>query len=201
MKTNLKKLRTDNKKTQKDFFADLELPVELDTYIKYEQGVRDLPVDLGIEIADKYGVSLDWLYCRSDFKQEKDSMVKVISALYKVLSVGYRKTPYADRDVVLLMDNRFAKLINDIRDYEYFANMTGVIDRETYNNGRKAIFEKYEEYFKELLGEAVFTEYESLAIYGVESASYKNEDDTILNYLGSNLDDNGLDKIGDKKHE
>lgn len=38
------------------------------TYVRYESGERELPMDIAIKIADYYQISLDYLVGRSDDK-------------------------------------------------------------------------------------------------------------------------------------
>ena len=38
-------------------------------YSKYERGERDLPLAYAVRLADYYGVSVDYLLCRTNVKQ------------------------------------------------------------------------------------------------------------------------------------
>lgn len=57
-------LREDNDKTQKDI-AEL-LHMQLTVYQRYERGERELPLWAAIQLADYYGVTLDYLVGRKD---------------------------------------------------------------------------------------------------------------------------------------
>ena len=56
---NIRNLREDNDKTQKEL-ADY-LNVKQTTYSKYELGKINIPVEVFIKLADYYGVSVDYL--------------------------------------------------------------------------------------------------------------------------------------------
>lgn len=59
MANNLSELRKNLGLTQKEFSASLGIPVT--TYNGYEKGSRDPRSDFWIEVADKYGVSVEYL--------------------------------------------------------------------------------------------------------------------------------------------
>lgn len=63
---NIRNLREDNDKTQKEL-ADY-LNVKQTTYSKYELGKINIPVEVFIKLADYYGVSVDYLLGRTKKK-------------------------------------------------------------------------------------------------------------------------------------
>ena len=62
--TRLKDLREDNDKTQKDI-ADY-LGMKQPQYSRYENGLRDIPSDILIMLADYYNVSTDYIFGRTN---------------------------------------------------------------------------------------------------------------------------------------
>ena len=60
----IKELREDHDKTQRDLAAVLGMPQS--QYWRYEQGYRDFPLDVLIQLADYYHVSTDYLLGRTD---------------------------------------------------------------------------------------------------------------------------------------
>ena len=64
--TRVRDLREDNDKTQKDVAAHLNM--QLTVYQRYERGERELPLWVAIELANYYGVSLDYLVGRESDK-------------------------------------------------------------------------------------------------------------------------------------
>lgn len=60
----IKDLREDNDKTQKEIaeFLGMKQP----QYYRYETGLRDIPSDILIKLADYYGVSTDYILGRTD---------------------------------------------------------------------------------------------------------------------------------------
>jgi len=62
----IRKLRIDNGYTQQQI-ADI-LHIKQNTYSQYEIGVLNYPVDVLMQLADFYGVSVDYLLGRTDEK-------------------------------------------------------------------------------------------------------------------------------------
>ena len=60
----LKDLREDNDLTQKTISEYLH--IKQNTYSQYENGQRQIPLDILIKLADYYNVSLDYLVGRTD---------------------------------------------------------------------------------------------------------------------------------------
>ena len=60
----LRDLREDNDLTQTQLVKKLNM--HKTTYTNYEQGKRDLPLEVAIKIADFYNVSLDYLAGRTN---------------------------------------------------------------------------------------------------------------------------------------
>lgn len=67
MKLRIRDLREDADLTQKQI-AEL-LMCDQSLYSKYERGERILPLQLAVQLADFYKVSLDYLVGRTDKKQ------------------------------------------------------------------------------------------------------------------------------------
>ncbi len=59
---NIRNLREDNDKTQKEVAAYLN--IKQTTYSKYELGKINVPIDVFIKLADYYTVSIDYLVGR-----------------------------------------------------------------------------------------------------------------------------------------
>ena len=59
---NIRNLREDNDKTQKEVAAYLN--IKQNTYSKYELGKINVPIDVFIKLADYYTVSIDYLVGR-----------------------------------------------------------------------------------------------------------------------------------------
>lgn len=64
MKTKLKKLRLQKKKTQLN--VQMETGIEQALLSKYESGKRIPPTETLITLADYYGVSMDYIMGRTD---------------------------------------------------------------------------------------------------------------------------------------
>ena len=66
MELRIRDLREDNDLKQKEI-ADY-LMCDQSLYSKYERGERDLPLEYAAKLADYYGVSIDYLLCRTSIK-------------------------------------------------------------------------------------------------------------------------------------
>ena len=62
--SRIKMLRTDRDITQQELADYLELTRS--TYSNYENGIRDIPIDVLVRIADFYKTSIDYLLQRTD---------------------------------------------------------------------------------------------------------------------------------------
>ena len=67
MKLRIRDLREDNDLKQKEI-ADYLL-CDQSLYSKYERGERPIPLEYIDRLADYYGVSVDYLLCRTNIKQ------------------------------------------------------------------------------------------------------------------------------------
>lgn len=63
----IQNLRTDNDLTIKAISAEIGL--HRDVYARYEKGLRDVPTDVLIKLADYYDVSVDYLLGRTNKKE------------------------------------------------------------------------------------------------------------------------------------
>ena len=64
---NIRNLREDNDKTQKELAEYLN--IKKTTYSKYELGKINIPIEMLIKLADFYDVSLDYLTGRDSKKK------------------------------------------------------------------------------------------------------------------------------------
>ena len=60
----IRELREDHDLTQRQVAAMLNMPQP--QYFRYEQGYRDIPTDILIQLADYYNVSTDYILGRTD---------------------------------------------------------------------------------------------------------------------------------------
>ena len=61
---NIRSLRIDNGYTQKQIAEYLH--IKQNTYSQYEIGVLNYPIDVLLKLADFYGVSVDYMLCRTN---------------------------------------------------------------------------------------------------------------------------------------
>lgn len=62
----IKNLREDNDKMQKEIASILNITQQ--QYSLYEKGIRDIPIDLLIKLADYYKVTTDYILNRTNKK-------------------------------------------------------------------------------------------------------------------------------------
>jgi len=42
------------------------LKISKNSYVRYEKGEREIPLEVGVDLADYYGISLNYLFGRTD---------------------------------------------------------------------------------------------------------------------------------------
>lgn len=94
MASRLKTLRTKNKYSQKDFSAKLGVP--LTTYNTWERSEAYPNPKVLLKIVDMYGVSLDYIYCRTD---EMEKSVSTIAFEVEVNKLVLRKMGLTDSQI------------------------------------------------------------------------------------------------------
>ncbi len=82
----LNHIRTMNKLTQEKFCEKLGLGIE--NYRSIEQGKNNLTIDNAILICNKYGVSLDYIYCGGEYDNE---LFKALLDLRKYFKLSSQK--------------------------------------------------------------------------------------------------------------
>jgi len=126
------------------------------TQTSYENGNRNIPIDYAVKVCDKYGVTLDWLSGRTNYKNDNDLMVSIILSLDKIFKVGYKTITnshngYKHRELTLWMDKIFREYLAEIRELQDARYLNRQITDEMYSISRQKIQEKYKEYFQHLL--------------------------------------------------
>lgn len=86
---NIRNLREDNDKTQKEVAAYLN--IKQTTYSKYELGKINVPIDVFIKLADYYTVSIDYLVGRGKSKLTKR---KISGHLANIESTRYSEIKF-----------------------------------------------------------------------------------------------------------
>src|SRR5699024_3488146 len=180
MKNNLKELRKMENLTQEQLAKNLNL--SLATIKKYESE-RQIPIDQALIISEMFDVSLDWLYCKNDIINARDTMVEILQSLNKVFKITNRKNHNGD-DVVLLINSKFIDVLRDLNelyiDSQYSYNIDKAKKEKAYNELREGIFEKHKPIMKSIFDELYFNEKESQEIHDIEDFT----DSNVLDVLG-----------------
>ncbi|MBM0845349.1 XRE family transcriptional regulator [Staphylococcus saprophyticus] len=180
MKNNLSELRKMENLTQEQLAEKLNL--SLATIKKYESE-RQIPIDQALIISEMFDVSLDWLYCKNDIINERDTMVEVLQSLNKVFKITNRKNHNGD-DVVLLINSKFRDFLRDLNelyiDRQYSFNIDKDKKEKAYNELREGIFEKHKPIMKSIFDELYFNEKDSQEIHDIEDFT----DSNVLDVLG-----------------
>lgn len=180
MKNNLSELRKMENLTQEQLAEKLNL--SLATIKKYESE-RQIPIEQALIISEMFDVSLDWLYCKNDIINERDTMVEVLQSLNKVFKITNRKNHNGD-DVVLLINSKFRDFLRDLNelyiDRQYSFNIDKGKKEKAYNELREGIFEKHKPIMKSIFDELYFNEKDSQEIHDIEDFT----DSNVLDVLG-----------------
>ena len=130
----------------------------------YRRGTRNLSIDKGILIADKYNVSLDWLYGRSEHSCEYDVMSSIVFSLRKIFCVRKDvKSGYP----VLLIDRTFCDYLEEIQKLRT-EKMMGGLDDVWFEKRFKNIYDRYITYFQTMLESTGFNEDKAMKILFAE---------------------------------
>jgi len=127
-----------------------------ETQKSYENGNRNIAIDYAMKVCDEYHVTLDWLYGRSNYKNNTDIMVSIILALDKIMKIGYKTITYGNeknREMVLWIDKIFATYLHDI-DYLRYIYIDSDL-KQAFPQLRAEIQKKYEKLLKELFDEEI----------------------------------------------
>lgn len=157
-----------------------------ETMQKYlrENSDWNISVDRLYDIVTKYHVSADWLLGISNFMNENDSMINIISALDKVFRVKYKSANESkgfEPCPSLQIDFRFWHYLRDIQELQYQISNNAHITNEAYQSMRKHIFEEHKEYIKDIFSIDDFDEEKALEIKYAE-------DIKVIDLLSSALD-------------
>lgn len=70
----IRPLRKKLKMTQKQMVE--QLFIDQSTLATYENGTREIPIDILVKLSKIYGISVDYLFCVSDFAVLDDALVR-----------------------------------------------------------------------------------------------------------------------------
>ncbi|MCL2088166.1 MAG: helix-turn-helix transcriptional regulator [Oscillospiraceae bacterium] len=117
----------------------------------YEYGHNRLPIEQAILIADKFNVSLDWIYGRSKNMTENDLMLSILLCLDKVFKIKmktftrlYKGEKVTVEENVLCVSKEFSDYIKDIQELVSKTTNYDLIDGNTYNKLREKIQNKHQ---------------------------------------------------------
>lgn len=178
-KDRLKELMQKKHITQKQL-ADLCSTSE-STIRKYKSGENNIPVEIATIIANEYGVTLDWLYCRSEYMNVNDIEANILLAFEKIFRFTVKKDVQGYTYPVLLIDKKFYKYISDLDKLRQLHDLSDVTS-DTYKTARKEIHMKYKSLFNELFDRDDFDEDIAIQIKDYEGL-------TILDILSCAVDE------------
>ncbi len=124
MKDRLKELRTMNEMNISEFSKSIGLKPQ--TYSAYEKGINKPPIDVLINIATKYKVSLDWI-CRINRNPKHFSSREKINNFFMTLESGVIEI----NTEITVSDVQIKKIIERWRKI-YPLVMSGELDKEIY---------------------------------------------------------------------
>ncbi len=159
------------------------------TFDGYMKG-DPIPIEVALKLANEYGVSLDWFYCRNTFFSELDIMVSILFALDKVFKFRrvHRRillgngTPYEDNDMALFIDKRFYNFIVDIQELENLKFQSRLFTQKDYEAKRAELYEKHREYLHQIFESDAFNMEKAIKIENPESLTII---DILANAIGN----------------
>lgn len=200
-----------------NYLNDYTLPIQKAIRLSEYAEKKKKKKDKSYEIDNKNFLSLDWIYCRSPYMNERDLMTNILFSLSKIFKITARRT-HNGNDNVLLIDSRFRDFLFDMNDLDSLWEDED-ISIDTFNSMRKDKYKKHKKFLYEIFGSASFKDSEALEIHKVESSNNykeiylldileaKGKDVSIKNELETDkipLNDGSSDtikKIGIKKYD
>lgn len=186
MSTNLQKLRKSLDLTQQEFvdkYKDKIHIFKLDTLQSYEQGRRDLPIDVAIKISTEFCVTLDWLYCQKEYANDNDMLTQILVALRKVFKVKNKHT-HNGWDTVLLVDYRFRNFIANMNKLVSDYSDNPRIEEKMYLQNLKDIYNEQKVYLSQIFGTSSFNEEKALEIHEIANMDGFVLDNNFFGLLG-----------------
>jgi len=168
------------------------------TIESYRNGNRQIPIVTAHSLADKYSITLDWLFCRNSFLDHEDVMVDILLALGKIFRIKRIKKAYVGQDekiyyvneMVLQIDKRFFDYISDVQKLENLKAKseagTTLLNEGDYKRKRLEVFLKHKEYLKSIFNNDMFNEDIEIQIADFEGI-------TIVDLLGNAIDTSSND--------
>lgn len=186
----LKELAQKKRITPEEFY-DLTKRTE-QTFKGYKEG-ESVPIDVALQIADKYDITLDWFYCRNSFLTETDLMIAILSVLDKVFKLRQvtkmiprnGESPYKYTEMALLIDERFYKFIMDIQDLEHLKSVSDIFSKEDYQKKREEIYLKHKDCLTNILALDSFNEEKAIQVESFEGIN-------IINIFADAINSNDL---------
>lgn len=174
MENNLKKLREINDNmTQQQLAEELDLTIQM--IKKYESGDR-ISIETALKIHEKFNVSLDWIYCKNSYMNERDTMSDILFSLTKILKLGRRKTNFGD-DNVLVIDSRFREFLYDINGLASSRSIYLDMSDENYNSLRGDIYNKHAPNLRQIFSDFEYLDSNATEIHKVETSHDFNYDE------------------------
>lgn len=130
-----------------------------------------IPVDIGILIAKRFDVSLDWLYGISKYRKNADTIANIITSLEKVFHITTRYNKLAEEAyTALLIDKTFYDFLNEIHTLSYITDQSKMLD-DWKMSAKKEVYLRYQEYFRKLVDSVEFDESTPIEISDSDSIS------------------------------
>lgn len=138
----------------------------------YLNGNRDIPSNMARELAIKYGVTLDWLYCKTDFMYDIDIVLHALSKLLKTETkqqkVKRNGEIYVYRDRILYIDERLHNFLLAVQELEGQKCSSRILTPEEYKAKYEYILRKYSEELKDIFEARGFSEGKEVEIDSLE---------------------------------
>lgn len=144
----LKEVRETLKMSQSDFSESIGLKQQ--TYSAYEKGINKPPIDILINIAEKYNVSIDWLCGFSNLKKKEIRLDTYADVLHLLFELGFL-------DGVDL-DTNFAKWNKSENNFDadYSNLMMIYINDTTINNALQEWKKMFDLFKSDIIDEEVY---------------------------------------------
>lgn len=140
-------------------FAD-KYSLSIDTLKSYLSRRTQPPLELASKLADDYGVSLDWLYYKTDLTCHMDVVLCALSKLLKAESIAKKvrreREIFAYRERTLYIDRRLYKFLLAIQELKDIKETSLTMPEEEYHARRRKVVKDANDELKDIFNAKEF---------------------------------------------
>lgn len=124
------------------------------TLKSYLDTPKQIPLEYAIKFADNYGISLDWLYCKTDLMCNTDMVLCALSKLLKTEYITKKAKRngevYAYREHTLYINAHLFEFLQAMQELKGELNGSYTVTKEEYHARCAMVLKKYNDELKDI---------------------------------------------------